>query len=166
MKIKKLRISNYKSLNDLVLENLENALILVGKNSTGKTAVLEVIRAIAGEYKIERDDFRDITIPVTVDVVLALSDDDLQLFHQQGLVSKYRRFSAWLSDFERRLPLFQTENSRLPLQQNRTVLCLILPASKNRTRISVRSSRVSTAWIPSAASVRFSRIFYLSWKMI
>ena len=106
MKIKKLRICNYKSLNDLVLENLESALILVGKNSTGKTAVLEVIRAIAGEYKIERDDFRDITIPVTVDVVLALSDDDLQLFHQQGLVSKYRRFSAWLQDFERRLPSF------------------------------------------------------------
>lgn len=38
MKIKKLWIQNYKSINDLTLDDIETALILVGKNSTGKTA--------------------------------------------------------------------------------------------------------------------------------
>ena len=107
MKIKKLWIQNYKSINDLTLDDIETALILVGKNSTGKTAVLEVIRAIAGDYLIERDDFRDVNKPVTAEVVLSLSEEDLQQFHQNGLVSKYRRYAAWLTDFKRLLPSYQ-----------------------------------------------------------
>ena len=44
MKIQKLRIRNFKAIRDMVLEDLENALILVGKNSTGKTAVLDAVQ--------------------------------------------------------------------------------------------------------------------------
>ena len=47
MKIQKLRIRNFKAIRDMVLEDLENALILVGKNSTGKTAVLDAVRFVA-----------------------------------------------------------------------------------------------------------------------
>ena len=37
MKIQKLRIRNFKAIRDMVLEDLENALILVGKNRTEKS---------------------------------------------------------------------------------------------------------------------------------
>ena len=37
MKISYLRIRNFKSIRDLEINELENALILVGKNNTGKT---------------------------------------------------------------------------------------------------------------------------------
>lgn len=70
MKIKSLIIKNFKSLQELHLKDLENALILVGKNSTGKTAVLEIIRAIAGTYNIAKDDFRNPSLPITAEVEL------------------------------------------------------------------------------------------------
>ena len=54
MKIQKLRIRNFKAIRDMVLEDLENALILVGKNSTGKTAVLDAVRFVAGHYQVSR----------------------------------------------------------------------------------------------------------------
>lgn len=80
MKIRSLYIQNFKSLKELRLSNLENALILVGKNSTGKTAVLEMIRAIGGSYLISRDDFRDPTMPITAEVELELSAPN-QMLH-------------------------------------------------------------------------------------
>ena len=40
MKIGRLEIHNFKSIRHMTLENIENALILVGKNNTGKTVVL------------------------------------------------------------------------------------------------------------------------------
>ena len=39
MKITYLKICNYKSIEQLEITDIENALILVGKNNTGKTAV-------------------------------------------------------------------------------------------------------------------------------
>ena len=46
MKIRKLRIKNFKSIADMELNGIEQALILVGKNSAGKTAVLDAVRAV------------------------------------------------------------------------------------------------------------------------
>lgn len=106
MKIKSLRIKNFKSIRDLSLENLENALILVGKNSTGKTVVLDAVRAVAGIYPVSIDDFRDEGQPIMIETVLELSEEDLQTFYSQGIVSKYRRFSSWIQDFQKKLPSF------------------------------------------------------------
>ena len=39
------------------LEDIENALILVGQNNTGKTTVLDAVRAVGGDYEIGPDDF-------------------------------------------------------------------------------------------------------------
>ena len=57
MKIQKLRIRNFKAIRDMVLEDLENALILVGKNSTGKTAVLDAVRFCGGKLSSEQGRF-------------------------------------------------------------------------------------------------------------
>ena len=48
MKISSLRVKNFKSIRDFVLEEVDYACILVGKNNTGKTVVLDAIRAEMG----------------------------------------------------------------------------------------------------------------------
>ena len=48
MRITNLRIKNFKSIRNMYIKEIENALILVGKNNTGKTAVLEAVCAVAG----------------------------------------------------------------------------------------------------------------------
>lgn len=91
----------------MTLENLENALILVGKNSTGKTVVLDAIRAVGRSYRIEPEDFREGHPPVCIQVELEISEEDLISFQSQGLVSRYRRFDAWEKDFRKKLPSWQ-----------------------------------------------------------
>ena len=46
MQITDLRIRNFKSIKNLHIADIENALILVGQNNTGKTAVLDAVRAV------------------------------------------------------------------------------------------------------------------------
>ena len=48
MKITQLHIRNFKSIHHMHLEDIENALILVGQNNTGKTTVLDAVRAVGG----------------------------------------------------------------------------------------------------------------------
>ena len=119
MKIQKLRIRNFKAIRDMVLEDLENALILVGKNSTGKTAVLDAVRFVAGNYQVSREDFREGHPPVLVEVKLEIEEEDLRSFHQQGLVSKYRRYDAWLEDFKKKLPSYQEGSLTFTCSANR-----------------------------------------------
>ena len=59
MQITRLHISNFKSIKNMRLKNLESALILVGRNNTGKTAVMEAVRAMAGQYRILPEDFQE-----------------------------------------------------------------------------------------------------------
>lgn len=57
MQITDLRIRNFKSIKNLHIADIENALILVGQNNTGKTAVLDAVRAVSGDYQIQQEDF-------------------------------------------------------------------------------------------------------------
>ena len=79
----------------------------MGKNSTGKTAVLEAARAVGGTYQIQPEDFREGHPPVSVKVELEITKEDLYSFQRQGLVSRYRRFDAWLEDFCKKLPSYK-----------------------------------------------------------
>ena len=57
MQITDLRIRNFRSIRDMQIRDIENALILVGKNDTGKTAVLDAVRAAGGDYTVRAEDF-------------------------------------------------------------------------------------------------------------
>ena len=57
MQIKSLHIQNFKSIRELHINNIENSLILVGKNNTGKTVVLDAIRLVMGGYVPVKSDF-------------------------------------------------------------------------------------------------------------
>ncbi|MBQ9765509.1 MAG: AAA family ATPase [Lachnospiraceae bacterium] len=106
MKISKLRIKNYKSIRELSMEDVDYAVILVGKNNTGKTVVMHAIQAMVGAKEIAPYDFNDPTKNIEIDVTFEIDSDDLDMMHEKGIVSKYKKREAWDRDFAQKLPSF------------------------------------------------------------
>lgn len=104
MKIVDLHIQNFKSIHDMHIQDIENALILVGQNNTGKTTVLDAIRAVGGDYQIGPDDFEENGSNIEITISLEFSEDDLEQLRRNGIVSKYRRKESWMQDFQKKLP--------------------------------------------------------------
>ena len=62
------------------IDSIENALILVGQNNTGKTTILEAIRAAFGDYHISAEDFDGDCANIEMDLSLEFSIEDLKFF--------------------------------------------------------------------------------------
>lgn len=107
MQITDLRIRNFKTIRNMHIQDIENALILVGQNNTGKTAVLEALRAVIGDYEIREEDFLEDYPNIEIVVSLKIQEEDLRRFHRNGIVSTYRRYDSWMGDFCRKLPSYQ-----------------------------------------------------------
>lgn len=106
MQIKAIDIKNFKSLRHVEIHDMEQALILVGKNNTGKTSVLDAIRAVAGTYEITEQDFNEKKQNIEITITLCFLEEDLRMLHRGGIVSQYKRFDAWKRDFLQKLPSF------------------------------------------------------------
>lgn len=107
MKISYLRIRNFKVIKDMTINEVENALILVGKNNTGKTVVLDAIRAITGDYVVTKPNFLQLDKPILIDIKVEFTEEDLQIFCEKGLVSRYKRYDLWEKEFKTKLPSYQ-----------------------------------------------------------
>lgn len=107
MRITYLKISNYKSIRELVIEDVENALILVGKNNTGKTAVIDAVLTAAGIRKPADWEYLDPGKPISISLQFELSDIDLQYYHSKGILSKAKDYDKWLEEFQQKLPSYQ-----------------------------------------------------------
>ena len=118
MQITSVHIKNFKSIRDMEIQNVENALILVGKNNTGKTGVLDAIRAVAGAYEVTEEDFNEKKQNIEITMTLAITPEDLASFHRGGVVSQYKRFDAWLHDFETKLPSYKEGSLKFTYQVN------------------------------------------------
>ena len=94
MRIEWLHIRNFRFIRDLEIRDIENALILVGKNNVGKTAVLSALCAVGGQYEISLSDFNEKKQNVEIDISLRIGEEDLKLLHRQKKVSSYRRKSG------------------------------------------------------------------------
>ncbi|MCI8981783.1 MAG: AAA family ATPase [Hungatella sp.] len=106
MQITRLAIRNFRSIHSLEIGGIENALILVGKNNTGKTGILKAIRAALGNYPIAKEDFNEKNQNIEIWITLEITEQDLAQFHLSGIVSQYKRFDAWKRDFRAKLPSF------------------------------------------------------------
>lgn len=106
MKITSLHIQNFKSIHDMYIPDIENALILVGQNNTGKTTVLDAIRAVGGGYVIGPEDFGEAGAKIKIHVSLTFTEEDLDLLRHRGVVSQYRKKESWMQDFGQKLPSF------------------------------------------------------------
>lgn len=91
----------------MTINEVENALILVGKNNTGKTVVLDAIRAITGDYIVTKSNFIQSDKPILIDLKVEITEEDLLIFHEKGVVSRYKRYDLWEKDFMMKLPSFQ-----------------------------------------------------------
>ena len=80
MQITFLKIKNFKSIKNLQIKDVENCLILVGKNNTGKTVVLDAIRAVTGNYKIKETDFNERKQNIEISMTLEITEEDLHPF--------------------------------------------------------------------------------------
>ena len=83
MQITDLWIRNFKSIRSMYIENIENALILVGQNNTGKTVVLDALRAVIGNYEIGEEDFLEDYPNIEIRVSLKIQEEDLKRFHKK-----------------------------------------------------------------------------------
>lgn len=106
MQIKSLSIKNFKSIRSLEIDDIEKALIIVGKNNTGKTVVLDAIRAVMGNYVVKETDFNRAKQNIEIAMILNITEEDLRQFHVCESVSKYKRFDTWKRDFCDKLPSF------------------------------------------------------------
>lgn len=107
MKIRYLKIVNFKSIRELTIRDIENALILVGKNNTGKTAVIDALLLASGMHQIKSTEFLDPNHPVEISVEIEYSGEDLMYYHQKGILSKSHDYDVWLKDLKEKLPSFQ-----------------------------------------------------------
>lgn len=106
MQIQSLHIRNFKSIRELEINDIESALILVGKNNTGKTIVLDAIRAVTGNYSARETDFNEKKQNIEIEMVLEITQEDLYQFHARGIVSSFKRYESWSHDFCDKLPSF------------------------------------------------------------
>lgn len=107
MQIIRLFIKNFKFIRQMEIKEIEKALILVGKNNTGKTAVLDAVRAVTGDYQVSTEDFNRQKQRIEITVTLKISKEDLSMLYQHKRVSAYRRYSVWYEEFCKRLPAYQ-----------------------------------------------------------
>ena len=107
MKISHIHISNFIAIKELDINDIENALILVGKNNTGKTIVIDAIRAVVGDYKVKERDFLNPDKNITIGIEVEFTEQDLRRFNSKGIVSKYKKYDKWLLEFMQKLPSFR-----------------------------------------------------------
>ena len=107
MKIAYLKIRNFKSIREIEICDIENALILVGKNSTGKTSIIDALLLTAGKTQVEDYQYRDANTSIEVSLRIEFSNEDLEYFHKKGTLSKLRDYDAWYREFCTKLPSFQ-----------------------------------------------------------
>ncbi len=119
MKIASLHIQNFKSIHDMYIPDIEDALILVGQNNTGKTTVLDAIRAVGGEYQIGTEDFGEAGAKIKIRVTLSFTEEDLDLLRRRGVVSQYRKQEAWYRDFCEKLPSYSNGTLTFTMTANR-----------------------------------------------
>ena len=104
MKITYIKIRNFKSIRDIEICDIENALILVGKNSTGKTSIIDALLLTAGKTQVEDYQYRDANTSIEVSLHIEFSTEDLEYFHKKGTLNKLRDYDAWYQEFCTKLP--------------------------------------------------------------
>ena len=85
MQLTYLHIHNFKSIRDMEIRDVgRGQLILVGKNNTGKTSILDAVCAVCGCYRVQEADFNEREQAIRIDASFSISSEDLALFHRMG----------------------------------------------------------------------------------
>ncbi|MEE3393274.1 MAG: AAA family ATPase [Lachnospiraceae bacterium] len=109
MKFTYMHICNFKSINDLEIKDLENAMILVGRNNTGKTSVIDAILVATGNKKPKSRYFMAPDKSINITLTLSITEEDLHFYHDNAIVSRQKDYDSWLSEFYTALPSFKDD---------------------------------------------------------
>lgn len=113
MKINSIHIENFKSVKNLDITDIDNTLIVVGKNNTGKTVVLDAIRAVTSDYLVSPSDFFNESNNIVIELELELLEEDIINLYTRRLVSKIEAFDLWKEDFIKKLIVTSLEQSNI-----------------------------------------------------
>ena len=85
MKILRVKITNYRNLNDLDIFFDPDINFIVGETSVGKTSLLSLFHTIFNWRSFYESDFQDPTIPISLEFEISLNE--LQKGHFEDLFS-------------------------------------------------------------------------------
>lgn len=54
MRLTGIHIKSFRAIRDVTIDSVENALILVGQNNTGKSTIIDALRVALGDIAITR----------------------------------------------------------------------------------------------------------------
>lgn len=113
MKIKKIEIRNFRSIENITVDFKENPRVLVGINESGKTNILEALRLISSDFSPQKDDIRipekGIVEKSEVSFVFNFEEHELEEIYQKT------RAKILLEDFSK--PLVEVNNKNLNLKK-------------------------------------------------
>jgi len=107
MKISSLQIKNFKSIRNVVVDEVDSTFILVGKNSTGKSSVVDAIRVILGDLKVDREFFNNPDEDIVISINCEISQEKMELMNNLGIISKERNYDKWEKEFFDIFPTFR-----------------------------------------------------------
>ncbi len=107
MKIESLKIKNYKFIRELEIKQMENACIFIGKNSVGKTAILDAILTACGQKEVLPKHFNEASNNIEITVKMSLSQEALELLQRQGVISRFKKYELFYQDFCEKFPSFK-----------------------------------------------------------
>ena len=113
MKVTYLRIKNFKSIKDMEIQDIDDVLILVGRNNAGKSTILDALRMVSGDYQVSDKDFHEHGGNISVEVELKIDEEDLKYLYSKALVSNFKHYDLWMKDFAQKLPSYNSENGSL-----------------------------------------------------
>lgn len=107
LQIRHLHIKNFRSLRDIELQDLENLNIFVGKNSSGKSNLLEALSIFFSNFSVIGGNTAGLNEyhwfdkktqdPIEFEINIELSNDEIKkLFPQADLLKNIKRLSASL----------------------------------------------------------------------
>lgn len=111
MKITWLHIKNFKSVCELTIDEIEDVLILVGRNNAGKSVMLDAIRAVSGDYPVSEKDFHEHEGNISIGVRLLIEKEDLEYLHRKGIMGNYKSFDLWKKNFCQKLPSYKENDN-------------------------------------------------------
>ena len=106
MKIIYIKIKNFKSISELEINDIENALILVGKNNTGKTSIIDAILLASNLKAASEHEFLDINKPIEISMQIEFTEDDLNYYYSRGILCKANNFEKWFEEFKEKIPSY------------------------------------------------------------
>lgn len=154
MRIEYLKIKHFKFIKELEIDNIENALILVGQNNIGKSTILDALRAVSLDYIIKPQDFTEEGANIEIDILLRIFEEDFGRLQKQGLISKFRKQSVWKKEFLAKFPSFKQD---LGADADGGILSFKFIANKNGKFRWEDTGNKNNQWIPQI----LPKIYYI-----